>query len=454
MALRRVAFCAGEYIGIESIYTVIDGKQVNDPEKLHELRKKSRNNELFCPCGCGSNLTMVAGDRNLREQHFRIRSNEQSRECRMTEESALSIDSKIVLKCWLDDKLQDRNLAARVQIHAVDDSSRKFEFTFLSVKKRIALDYWYTRADISDEKINILASNSKGINIFYIVDGINGGCGGQYPEALMKLQKRQGYCLLLNIEEADYFQATMKAVFYYQDNEKLWREHSFTDGPLAVYSFNAAGQVTYRGKPLNQLLTEEFEALAVQLREEKVSKLEQERLRKQYERRIEEEAERKRSERQKLLEKQKEEAARRKSEKDELRRIESARKLQESNQRQEDFQRNLEDGFLQQEKQVLDGEGVRWIKCEFCGKIAKVDEFSSYGGENHINLGICYECQKNNPLVEQKQEEEMKALLKKKNPDICPECGSHLVKRIGPYGPFLGCSNYPNCTFKSKLYNC
>ncbi len=30
---------------------------------------------------------------------------------------------------------------------------------------------------------------------------------------------------------------------------------------------------------------------------------------------------------------------------------------------------------------------------------------------------------------------------------ICPRCGGKLVEREGKYGKFLGCSNYPKCTF-------
>ncbi|MBC6975138.1 topoisomerase DNA-binding C4 zinc finger domain-containing protein [Bacillus sp. Xin] len=40
-------------------------------------------------------------------------------------------------------------------------------------------------------------------------------------------------------------------------------------------------------------------------------------------------------------------------------------------------------------------------------------------------------------------------LNKKKN--ICPQCKSSLVVRNGKYGPFLGCSSFPNCTHKQKL---
>lgn len=31
----------------------------------------------------------------------------------------------------------------------------------------------------------------------------------------------------------------------------------------------------------------------------------------------------------------------------------------------------------------------------------------------------------------------------------CPRCGANLVERHGKYGRFIGCSNYPNCTYTS-----
>lgn len=43
MAQRTVCLCDGKYIGIETIYTVVDGKQINIPDKLAELRAKSQN---------------------------------------------------------------------------------------------------------------------------------------------------------------------------------------------------------------------------------------------------------------------------------------------------------------------------------------------------------------------------------------------------------------------------
>lgn len=33
----------------------------------------------------------------------------------------------------------------------------------------------------------------------------------------------------------------------------------------------------------------------------------------------------------------------------------------------------------------------------------------------------------------------------------CPECGSSLVKKNGKFGPFFGCSNYPNCKYTKNI---
>jgi len=35
----------------------------------------------------------------------------------------------------------------------------------------------------------------------------------------------------------------------------------------------------------------------------------------------------------------------------------------------------------------------------------------------------------------------------------CPECGAALLPRNGKSGPFLGCSNYPDCKFSRPLHN-
>ena len=80
---RTVCLCDGKYIGIETIYTVVNGMQINIPEKIKDLREKSGSNKLFCPCGCELNLILVAGYCNLREQHFRLKDSEYNSSCQV-----------------------------------------------------------------------------------------------------------------------------------------------------------------------------------------------------------------------------------------------------------------------------------------------------------------------------------------------------------------------------------
>ncbi len=46
----------------------------------------------------------------------------------------------------------------------------------------------------------------------------------------------------------------------------------------------------------------------------------------------------------------------------------------------------------QQQVPVRDSLGRRWLRCECCNAVGLDSEFVSYGGKNHINLGICKNC--------------------------------------------------------------
>ncbi len=495
MAQRTVCLCDGKYIGIETIYTVVNGQQINIPEKLQELRRKSRNNELFCPCGCGSNLILVAGDKNLREQHFRIKGGEPNAGCTAVTESRTSLHSKIALKCWLDEKLEAADIETRVPIHAVDGVERKYEFTFLSREKKIALSYCRDRANLSDEKFDILESNSQGISVIYVADTFNGGNDGQYPEGLMKIQNRQGYCLLLDTKgkeydpsmaskgsgfqqeksrrekngwkvENSYEKASMEAVFYAQDGDGLWQEISVASGKLGEFNIDESGDVLFSGKLLRLLKErelyrfqqrmdaekkrrqEEQAAYLKALQEEERERQEQEEKRCEELQRESEEQQRRQREAEERFRKLKEEERRRREK-------EEADRLSQARQREEDFRRNMESGFEQQERQVRDSEGNRWIKCEFCGKIAKESEFVTYGGPGRINLGTCKEC-KERLQSEKSTGQSPRHQKAKMNPggatfNICPRCGGELAERNGKYGKFMGCRNYPDCRYSRKL---
>lgn len=129
----------------------------------------------------------------------------------------------------MDEKLRDPDILTRVPIRSVDGSGRKYEFSFLSPKRGIALSYSHKRENLSAEKISILENNKKNIRIYYVVDSSNGGCRGQYPEWLMKIQRIQGYCLLLQIDGIEYSKAKMKAFFYSQDLDGNWVEQRIVE---------------------------------------------------------------------------------------------------------------------------------------------------------------------------------------------------------------------------------
>lgn len=429
MAQRTVALYEGQYIGIETIYTVIAGQQINIPDKLKELREKSQSNQLFCPCGCGANLILVAGDRNLREQHFRLKDGQCRQECYMVTEGKTSVNSKIVLKCWLDAKIAAGDLASRVAIHDIADVNRKYEFTFLSRNKGIAISYAHEKRNLSDEKFEILEANGRGIRIIYITDYMNGGTNGQFPEAMMKIQKRQGFCLLLCIKDADYYKAEMRAVYYAQDINGFWEEIELTKGMVSEYSIDSVGHVVYGTQTIESILTKSVAENHARLDHIKKQRMIKEQERIEYLKRLQAKEE----EEQLSLQKQQE-------------REEAARQKHE-----EEFKKALEADEPQQETPIFDGEHNRWIQCKFCRQWKMEREFVSYGGVGSVNLGTCKECSINNPEV--KKRFAQKAGVKKEHdPNKCPQCGSgNLQEKNGPYGRFLGCSNYPKCRYTRRL---
>ena len=60
------------------------------------------------------------------------------------------------------------------------------------------------------------------------------------------------------------------------------------------------------------------------------------------------------------------------------------------------------------------------------------------------------------PFIEllKKKEKEIskKEIMEEKTDQICPRCKSPLVIRIGKYGKFFACSNFPKCSFTKNFY--
>ena len=463
MALRSICLCDGKLIGIETIFTVVDGMQINIPEKVEALRKKSKNNELFCPCGCGAHLTLVAGDRNLREQHFRLKEGRSDKDCKFESEGPVSIYSKIVLKCWLDDKCPGTDIESRVPICAVDDTNRRYEMTLLARSKNIAISYCYDRSNLSDEKLNILDKNSAGIRIHYISDIQNTGAFLQYPEMMMKVQSRQGHCLFLNLAYDDsqmvsYANSELKAIFYYRHDNGLWEEIEIASGLISSFSFDDHGDLLYFGRSLRTLKD--------QCEQRYINELERRRLvweKAQERRRIEQARRQKEAEQRQVeylaqLKKQQELAAELERKKKEQ--IEAERKARKEREEanKERIREKIDASIdLDQEHPFYDSDGNRWIRCEYCGRLSTEEDFVSHGGSHHANLGTCKECHRKSdisvlPQYAVNSAPKIAPVTMKQDPMICPECGNKLTKRNGRYGAFLGCSSFPKCRYTRKIY--
>ena len=472
MVQRDSCLLDGKIVGIETIYTIIGDKQINIPEKLAWLRRKSRANALFCPCGCGANLILVAGDNNLREQHFRIKDKAFEKKCTLVTEGKTSIDSKIVLKCWLDDVLKAEDLESRVPVSSVSDSGRKYEYTFLSVEKKIGVNYCHDRRNLNAQKIALIEQND--ISVIHIVDEMNAKWDEQYPEGMMKVQEVQGYCLMLSVNGREYKKAEMMIVIYDQNADGLWEQLELLSAPLSDYSISFKGEVFCKGFSVKDLADNKRKQLAyirdaeLKRREEAAKRAEEQKraweekkreeqlLREEYERRSKEEQQRRMEEMHRQIEEyegshlEKQPLSR---EEEEKRKDSLLNELEYLNEREklEDFKESIRPFLENQEKMYTDGSGQRWVMCEFCKKISQPKDFIRYGGKGHINLGTCYECNKNNPKAKEVKREQKILTGKEKNTNACPECGGVLRKRNGKNGEFWGCSNFPRCKYTRNI---
>ena len=135
MPKRRVCITEkGDRIGIESIFSInSEGKQINIAGKVEELRQKSRKGELLCECGCGAKLILVAGDRHLVKQHYRLKAGTGKMECTAIYESDNTFYSKAALKFWLEDNFKVADLETRIPLSRFSGTDRRFELNFYDV---------------------------------------------------------------------------------------------------------------------------------------------------------------------------------------------------------------------------------------------------------------------------------------------------------------------------------
>lgn len=249
----------GTPVWIDYIYTVRDGKQINIPERIEEIRSAANNDELRCACGCGASITLCAPDRSSSiRQHFKIKRGQSGKS--HVQETRKSQFSKVILKGWLDDKLCANDIQVQCPANMSADTDRKHEYSFISKERNVSVIYSRERINLSDEKVNVLSSCNETLKNVYIVDISNCGNNDQFPERLYPIQNKQGYCLMLDIDNYQYSQdrfydgATMSAIFYAENEKGLWKEVVFvSQGSLEDYTFSEDGDLLFKGELLSDL---------------------------------------------------------------------------------------------------------------------------------------------------------------------------------------------------------
>lgn len=380
MVFRRECLFEGTKIGIESIFYIKDGKQINIPGKVENLRRLGREKRLFCPCdnNCGANLLVVAGERMLKEQHFRLHPDSvDNKNCSYKAETAESIKNKMVIMGWLQEQFGGEEIDTRVPISFVGDTGRKFELSFLCKAKNTALVYLHNSNYLNDDKLSCLETNKKNLNIIYILDSSNMNSTGQYPEYLMKIQERQGYCLFLSYEKGTDI-PLLTALFYFKDLDDRWRHPKLCCGHL--YDFYFLGtSIFYKGNDLSSLLLTKKRDIGLWLEG------------------------RKKEAKKQALERQRERENRERQSYEEIKRLEQLKSQQEKKQAVQDSinkkTEEKEDKILEVKMRPYMGlnlmynkDGRRVYKCRECSFIGTSDHFSVCGGKGKENTGLCDEC--------------------------------------------------------------
>ena len=336
--MRSYCLYNDNYVSIAEIYEVRDGKQINIPEKLKYYRKLSDDRQLFCSCGCGDVVILVAGDRNLRKQHFRLLRDFSNPNCEYQEESDITVKSKIMLKCWLSKNfpVMEHGIKYRVPISQLTENKRRYELTMYSEDYDIGIIYNKHLTSILAEKMELLSEYVKS-KIIYVTQIENEGTNGQHPEHMMRIQEAQGYCFYLDLtEEPLYEEVEAKVSIYEKTYRGLWEVLDVCNGMLDDFGLNADGLLVYKDELVSNLVEktrERFQADQERELEQSRKREEEERLRQQKERleRAERERLRQEKERKEQAERERLEEERRKQ-----RELEHERERKERQQREEE----------------------------------------------------------------------------------------------------------------------
>jgi DNA topoisomerase-1 len=113
------------------------------------------------------------------------------------------------------------------------------------------------------------------------------------------------------------------------------------------------------------------------------------------------------------------------------------------------FHANLENKYREISKKDLMPEEKSKETCDKCGApmLIKTGRYGKF-----LACSAFPKCKNTKPLPGsdrdkngQADSEQVKALKEQYKNEVCEECGSPMVIKVGRFGPFLSCSNYPKC---------
>ena len=107
----------------------------------------------------------------------------------------------------------------------------------------------------------------------------------------------------------------------------------------------------------------------------------------------------------------------------------------------EPFHKNLEEKEKEISKKDVTEEKTDAL-CDKCGK-PMIIKFGRFG--KFLACTGYPECKTTKPLPGSKEAEQAKAAAEQTSEEKCPTCGAPMIIKRGRFGPFLGCSTYPDC---------
>lgn len=186
----------------------------------------------------------------------------------MVEETEETREAKETLYLWLKDRLSLNNEEIQRYIPISNEKEeRKYEYTYYVPKYQIGLYYERDKYALEDLKVEKVSTYAK--KCIYVNDIHNRGCVGQYPEWLIKIQKRQGYAIFLSTPNGKYEKATATTVYYRQKENGHWEEMVITSDSLRYYDIDSSGNIYFQNEIIEKLLQNK---LAEELEKEKQHK--------------------------------------------------------------------------------------------------------------------------------------------------------------------------------------